>query len=193
MDKKTQGHKLPANWPKHLRYLASSVYHTSVPTSLRKHIEESCQAIQDVPSETVKRPKVVIRAILTDSHPAKGQFGLFAAQKIPPKSHIVDYIGELHCDERPESDYDLCLCRFADGVSVGVDARAMGNEARFVNDYRGVQSKPNAVFLDRRTATGELRMSIWSSSGEIKKGEEILVSYGKSWWRSRLPEDISEG
>ena len=69
----------------------------------------------------------------------------------------------------------------------------MGNEARFVNDYRGVQSKPNAVFLDRRTATGELRMSIWSSSGEIKKGEEILVSYGKSWWRSRLPEDISEG
>jgi len=61
----------------------------------------------------------------------------------------------------------------------------MGNEARFVNDYRGISGKANAVFLDGRTSFGELKMSIWSSSGEIKKGEEILVSYGKSWWQSR--------
>jgi len=66
-----------------------------------------------------------------------------------------------------------------------VDASVMGNEARFVNDYRGIRDKPNAVFVENRTPQGELRISIWSSKDPIKKGDEILVSYGKSWWRSR--------
>ena len=93
--------------------------------------------------------------------------------------------GEVHCDDRPNSDYDLLLCRLAEGVSVGVDASAMGNHARFVNDFRGIAIKPNALFIDTRTALGEIRISIWSSNKEIKKGDEILVSYGKTWWRSR--------
>ena len=28
-------------------------------------------------------------------------------------------------------------------------------------------------------------MSIWTDGEEIKKGDEILVSYGKAWWRAR--------
>jgi hypothetical protein len=64
----------------------------------------------------------------------------------------------------------------------------MGNEARFVNDYRGIRSKPNAVFVESRTSQGELRMSIWSSKDPIQKGDEILVSYGKNWWRSRIAQ-----
>lgn len=93
-------------------------------------------------------------------------------------------IGEIHCDDRPESDYDLSLHRFPDGISVGVDASRAGNEARFTNDYRGVRNKPNAIFTDYRTPAGEMRMCIQSRE-EIKKGEEILVSYGKSWWSHR--------
>jgi hypothetical protein len=72
---------------------------------------------------------------------------------------------------------------------VGLDASTMGNEARFINDYRGIRAKPNALFCDRRTAAGELRMSIWSSAEGVKKGEEILVSYGKAWWRARISTD----
>lgn len=71
-----------------------------------------------------------------------------------------------------------------DGSSIGIDASKMGNEARFINDYRGIAEKPNAIFSDTRDHEGELRMYIWSSQ-EIKKGDEILVSYGKSWWRTR--------
>jgi hypothetical protein len=77
------------------------------------------------------------------------------------------------------------LFRSADGLSIGVDASEMGNEARFVNDYRGIRDKPNASFEDDRSADGELRMSVWSLNSPISKGEEILVSYGKSWWRAR--------
>ena len=92
-------------------------------------------------------------------------------------------LGEMHCDDRPTSDYDLSLCRLSDGTSVGIDARKKGNQARFVNDYRGIADRPNVSFLERRNEQGELRMSLYSGTQEIKKGSELLVSYGKSWWQ----------
>lgn len=61
----------------------------------------------------------------------------------------------------------------------------MGNEARFINDFRGVAKKPNARFQERRNEKGELCMSVWSSSETIKKGDEILLSYGKGFWKAR--------
>lgn len=122
---------------------------------------------------------------MTDGHPARGQRGLFASRKIPPRTHIIDYVGEVHCDDRPHSDYDLSLYRTSEGISVGVDASRMGNEARFINDYRGVAAKPNAIFEEHRNSAGELCMAVWSGKDEIKKGQEILVSYGKGFWQAR--------
>jgi SET domain-containing protein len=97
----------------------------------------------------------------------------------------------VHSDNRPESDYDLSLYRTQYGVSIGIDASRMGNEARFINDYRSVRDKPNASFEDDRSANGELRMSVWSKNLPIQKGEEILVSYGKSWWRERQEDEAA--
>jgi SET domain-containing protein len=114
-----------------------------------------------------------------------GQYGLFATKKIPPNTFILFYLGEVHADARETSDYDLSLFRGQGDISIGVDAQKMGNEARFVNDYRGVATKPNAIFKDARTEDGELRMGIWSATTEIKKGEEILLSYGRRWWKAR--------
>ena len=139
-----------------------------------------------------------------------GQSGLFAAKKIPPRTYLLDYLGEVHCDNRQSSDCDLSLYRTPDGlVSVGVDASAMGNEGRFVNDYRGIRTRPNAQFEERRADNGELRMTVWTGSEAIRKGEEILVStgvnsntlsltvlhpqvsYGKSWWSHRRLQEPS--
>ena len=69
----------------------------------------------------------------------------------------------------------------------------MGNEARFINDYRGVAAKPNALFEERRNAAGELCMAVWSGKEEIKKGQEILVSYGKGFWQARARSNAAEG
>jgi len=126
-----------------------------------------------------------VRPIVDHLHAAHGQHGLFATKKIPAQTLIVEYIGEVHSDDRPTSDYDISLYRFPGGENVGVDAASMGNEARFVNDYRGVRPKPNAQFADRWTASGDLRMGIWSLAPGIRKGDEIVVSYGKSWWAAR--------
>ncbi|KZT74883.1 hypothetical protein DAEQUDRAFT_720067 [Daedalea quercina L-15889] len=157
--------KAPPHWPADILYITEQQYHSSVPAEYRLQL--------------------VIRPITESSHPAHGQFGLFAVKRIPPRTHIVDYIGEVHCDDRLGSDYDLSLYRTPAGFSVGIDAQRMGNEARFVNDYRAIKSKPNAFFDERRTEGGELRMSVWSGSDPIKKGDEILVSYGKGWWQAR--------
>ncbi|KAK0505962.1 SET domain protein [Armillaria luteobubalina] len=171
----------PPHWPKDVVYLSSPTYHASVTMDARKFMEPSPVK----KGAWGKSSVVVIRRISSPEHPASGQLGLFAAKKIPPKTHIVDYIGIIHCENRRDSDYDLCLHRFEDGSCIGVDAGRMGNEARFVNDFRGIKNKPNAVFADRRNEFGDLRMGIWSSHEGIKKGEEIVVSYGKAWWLAR--------
>jgi hypothetical protein len=171
----------PGNWPLDVRYIAVPHYHTSVPANIRSYLEGVS------PSENRQKEDgvhVTIRRLCCRSHPAYGQYGLFAAKKIAARTRIVDYLGEVHGDER-ESDYDLSLYRTQNGDNIGIDARHHGNEARFINDFRGVRSRPNALFADGRTRCGELRISVWSGSEGIKKGEEILVSYGKSWWSAR--------
>ncbi|TDL28797.1 hypothetical protein BD410DRAFT_711674 [Rickenella mellea] len=178
--------KCPSHWPANIRYLTTQHYAPTISTSVMTHIKGTSRSHDGRMNRQSGRPIVAIRAIEDPSHPAIGQFGLFATKRIPPHSHIVDYIGEVHSDDRPESDYDLSLYRTADGsVNVGVDASKMGNEARFVNDYRRIHPKPNAAFRDGRNDAGELCMSVWSQADPIRKGEEILVSYGKAWWQAR--------
>lgn len=176
MPKAANNPPTPTHWPRGLRYIAEQYYHTSVPIPLQTFLRPNSNrsGIGADHSSSL----VVIRPIKDPNHPAFGQCGLFAAKKIPPKAHILDYLGEVHCDDRPDSDYDLSLYRAQD-VSVGVDASQMGNEGRFINDFRGVQARPNALFEERRTPTAELCMSVWSGPEPIKKGDEILVSYGK--------------
>jgi SET domain-containing protein len=140
---------------------------------------------------------VSITAISDQAHPACGQSGLFAKRHLAPDSFILLYLGVIHGQEDadPTSDYDLSLDR---ELNVGIDASKSGNEARFINDYRGVtQRGPNAEFRDvwvePRHGKYERRMAVFVlSSGKsgkraagIKKGEEILVSYGKGFWSER--------
>lgn len=171
----------PPRWPTEIQYLRSQRYHSSVPEKIRARL---CPKTQQGHTSFTP-PPVAIKVIVAEGHPAKGQRGLFATRKIPPRSHILDYVGEAHCDERLSSDYDLSLYHSPDGISVGVDASRAGNEARFINDYRGVATRPNAIFEERRNPCGELCMAVWSGSEGIKKGQEVLVSYGKGFWQAR--------
>jgi SET domain-containing protein len=70
---------------------------------------------------------------------------------------------------------------------LALDARHIGNEGRFVNDYRNTGRRANVEFRLRRDARGELRQGIFVCAKEgISAGEELLISYGKSFWRSRI-------
>jgi hypothetical protein len=95
-------------------------------------------------------------------------------------------------------------------VNVGIDAEKMGNEARFINDYRGVpislpgvrstsakthtiltRPRPNAFFREV-WIEGMLCMGVWSEKEGIRKGEEIVLSYGKGWWSARNQFGLEE-
>jgi hypothetical protein len=108
----------------------------------------------------------------------------------------LPYLGYVHnqIDIDDTSDYDLSLDR---EHGIGVDATTMGNEARFINDYRGVSTAPNAefrdIFFDIGTGKVEKRVGVFvlsaGKSGKrakgIGRGHEILVSYGKGFWTER--------
>ncbi|KAI0308248.1 SET domain protein [Multifurca ochricompacta] len=160
----------PKNWPNHVQYLTVPRFHTSISTNALSFLKGS--SIDGVSLPPAPRSLGAIRLIIDPSHPAHGQRGLFAAKKIPARTLIIEYIGEVHSEMRPTSNYDISLHRFP-------------MKARFVNDYRGIQPKPNAEFADRRTTGGDLRMGIWSLAEGIRKGDEIVVSYGKAWWMAR--------
>ncbi|EJP67945.1 SET domain-containing protein [Beauveria bassiana ARSEF 2860] len=215
----------PKNWPSTLPYLTAPLHGKDLtPAHLAairtKPSSSSASSTADVPvisaadTPPLPCPRVKIQPITSPaSHPALGQCGLFAARNLAPGTLILAYLGRVHAGGggsaagaagKSSSDYDLWLDREAD---VAVDAAACGNEARFVNDYRGVgPARPNAEFRPAFCERwGEVCVGVWvmaaaaggkgkgqGGKGGIRKGEEILVSYGKGFWEERRRE-MEEG
>ena len=137
--------KLPKNWPQDVSFLTTPCYSRSIqPDELQvPNASASSLPLLGVPNGAC--PDVQIRHIVDSSHPARGQHGLFAARNLNPNGFVCFYIGLVHNHSETDSasDYDLSLDR---ELGIGVDATRMGNEARFINDYRGIQDAPNAEF-----------------------------------------------
>ncbi len=178
--------KIPQNWPASLVYLRQPVFSKAIDKSTTSRLS-SGKPLKTAVSVTK------IKMIESASHPANGQHGLFAAIDLAPNSFILDYVGFYHLptpeDSDASSDYDLSLRH--DDLYLGIDAAKMGNEARMINDYRGVKEAANARFDSYVNEDGEVKMGVFAmGSGKkggkgIKKGEEICVSYGKGYWKER--------
>lgn len=210
---------IPKNWPPSVPYLRTPTYSKALTLSQFRDLRTKPKDAVEIPLSIPLGPcaSVKITTITNPSHPANGQCGLFATKDLPPCTFILPYVGEIHETSDSKygtSDYDLSIDRSAD---LAVDASRCGNEARFVNDFRGVPGKPeivkgkgmvtakaiaNAEFRevwDGRPGRGERCMGVWvlpagkSGKGKgIKKGEEILVSYGRGFWGARTSGDGAE-
>ncbi|KAH9886574.1 hypothetical protein F4778DRAFT_472658 [Xylariomycetidae sp. FL2044] len=196
----------PKNWSQSIPYLSGPFYapHLTKPQLLALKTRPP-DLTAEIPRTLKPGPSslVNILPISEPSHPAKGQYGLFAARALPPGSLILPYYGHVHSSSPPyslaheKSDYDLWIDRDA---GLAVDADRMGNEARFVNDYRGVRARPNAEFVecwDARRSERTMAVFVLPASRKqavkkapqgIAKGEEIVVSYGKGFWGNREHE-----
>lgn len=201
---------LPKNWPPTLPYLRTPTYSKLLSPAQLSILRTQPPNAPAIPVNAPLGPcsSVKITPISDPLHPANGQSGLFATRDLAPGTFVLCYMGELHgsssLEEKErygESDYDLSIDRDGD---IAVDASRMGNEARFFNDYRGVpgKTKPNVEFKecwDGRANRGERCMGVWVlKEGKnkkfkgIKKGEEILVSYGRGFWGARRGEESWE-
>jgi hypothetical protein len=197
----------PKSWPTNLPYLTGPLYS---PTITQEHL--TALRTQDLALTSIninKGPSTLVKItpIFSPTHPASGQSGLFAATDLKPGTFILQYLGVIHCspeldegqeniitDPHAASNYDLSLDR---ELRIGVDADKAGTEARFINDYRAVAERPNAEFKEiwdgRRKERG---MGVFvlpegkKGKGKgVKRGEEILVSYGKGFWGVRKGEE----
>lgn len=194
----------PKGWDPRLPYLISPTHSKLVTKDQLASLKTNCPSLPQIPSQATQAPypAVKITPITTPTHPANGQSGLFATRPLKPGAFVLLYLGNLHPEGDPSaasSDYDLWLDREA---GVAVDAQRCGNEARFVNDYRGVGARPNAEFREVWSARHGLRcMAVFAlpegkrekkGSGGVRKGEEILVSYGKGFWGHRFSDGGDE-
>jgi hypothetical protein len=202
---------LPKNWPPNIQYLVTPSYSKILSPTHKMTLQTRPRDALPIPPNNTKGPcsLVKITNIISPSHPAVGQSGLFAAKDLKPGTFILQYLGEIHPSANPlqsenvegdpheSSNYDLSLDRES---RIGIDADKKGNEARFINDYRGVAEKPNAEFKEVwDEGRGERGMGVWvfpeGKSGKnkgIKKGEEILVSYGRGFWGARKTSEGDE-
>ncbi|KAI0105219.1 hypothetical protein GGR51DRAFT_194503 [Nemania sp. FL0031] len=200
----------PKNWPSSIPYLSQPSLAPHLTKIQRESLRiRSPDLVATMPSNFPRGPSSLVKIIPINDpiHPANGQAGLFAARHLEPGALILPYYGLVHSSLPPyslthdKSDYDLWLNRES---GVAVDADQAGNEARFINDYRGVCERPNAEFRqcwDMRS--GQQCMAVFvlpagknaptktktkTSASGIAKGAEILVSYGKGFWSKRKEE-----
>ncbi|KAI8589588.1 hypothetical protein BDZ88DRAFT_417357 [Geranomyces variabilis] len=189
----------PKNWPASVKFLAKNHWADSIPRNLLSFyvpqqwpLPSPVSTVTPPPTHTpfpikeaTKERRVSIKKITVPSHPAFGQCGLFASTCLPARSHVLDYVGQvrLAADASETSDYILSFDRV---TALSLDAEFAGGEGRFCNDYRGVCDKANVEFDPYRDSkTGQVKMGIWVLAKDIKKGDELCVSYGKGWWRER--------
>ncbi|ORE17670.1 hypothetical protein BCV71DRAFT_149045, partial [Rhizopus microsporus] len=136
------------------------------------------------PSIKEQRKNVKIKKITDPKHPCYGAYGLFAAQTLQPKQLIIDYLGVVEYQDGYEATSDYVLKY---GVDLSIDAGRCGNEARFCNDFRGCGPEPNVCFMNYMDEnTKHIKVGIFvNGNRKIKKGDELLVTYGKSFWAKR--------
>lgn len=204
----------PANWPHKTIYLTRPKLTSKFPSSLLPFFHTSGGKFAPKPTahpghiqiKTVSDPShpaygqcgLVAKKKISPGELIIPYLGVIHAtfvraedtESTPEIEQLIQLDAE-HCD----SDYDLCLVRISASdprnpfpglhVSIGVDAAKAGNAARFINDYRGVGTTPNAEFRVGTGEAGELRMEVWSLKSGVNKGDELLVSYGKGWWNAR--------
>jgi hypothetical protein len=196
---------VPKLWPEEIIYLTKPVLSSNISGESLTLLNGKPNPALLISQSDGPCPRVRITPINSSTHPANGQSGLFASQHLEAGSFILFYLGFVHSevDTDPNSNYDLSLDR---ELGIGIDATKMGNEGRFINDYRGITSAgPNAEFKEVWINAGkgftEKRMAVYvlpaGKSGKrakgIGKGEEILVSYGKGFWKERnVDENLDE-
>lgn len=180
--------QLPDGWPEDVTFLADYVWSDDVSAPLVKLYggkQSQTDALERAPREAPPTPcdAVFVAAITDSSHPAHGQHGLFARRCLEQGEHVLDYLGRVSEAENRSSDY---VVDFGEHSELALDGLTMGSEARFINDYRNTGRHPNVEFRLWRGQRGELRQGVFVCAKRVREGDELLISYGRSYWKARV-------
>jgi SET domain-containing protein len=115
--------------------------------------------------------------------------GLFACRDLNPGEMVGEYTGALTRDWAAEvkeaSDFKPYLLRFPFDCPYAIDSEKEGNEMRFINH----SSKNHNVDRLYLFHSGLLHV-IFIVRTTISKHRQILLDYGKNYWRASSPMEI---
>ena len=189
----------PSGWPsedvRYIQYLDLSDpeinqdFKQRVVSSLNRYKTKFC---------TPASKNVRVKVITDKSHPAYGQRGLFAARNIKPREWILHYSGQVLPDSNQQTyDSNYCL-QYTEQHSI--DGWKVGNEARFINDYRGIpcsrgsKSKPNVEFAEFDVPGGkkkEVPKHI-ATENETQYYEQLMAQAQKPKEKTTVPKSQVE-
>ena len=110
-------------------------------------------------------------------------YGVFAKEDIPPYSTLNHYAGLLMLDEEIDPDHDSTFS-FTEYKTFSIDAMKHGNWCRFMNHCPEKEPKNNAIPWEYYHETGP-KIVFTSGAKGIKKGKQILYSYGDDYWTEK--------
>ncbi|KAI8823538.1 uncharacterized protein EV422DRAFT_359422 [Fimicolochytrium jonesii] len=180
---------LPAisGWPADFPYLLEYEWAPTIQSDIRQRYVGWCAFADEdeIDRKSVSRSEghLCVREITDQGHPARGEGGLFAARQIKQFQFIVDYVGVIRLTSEIPANLTYTLSFHG---NLSVDASIRGNEGRFINDWHGIASRPNAAFdTYRDVETGQVRVGAFSLNRTIEPGEEIVVPYGAEFWGAK--------
>lgn len=119
-------------------------------------------------------------------------YGVFAQELIKKDEFIVEYTGVVYSSV-DDSTYAWKYPCVPGGFGVAkrtfmIDGRLCGNEGRFVNDPldpKAINVKLGLVYVN-----GCYHV-VYLAARDIEPGEQLLVSYGEDYWKTRLGENLN--
>ncbi|KAL7421831.1 hypothetical protein Q5752_003602 [Cryptotrichosporon argae] len=127
----------PALWPPSVTYLTRARLSPSFPPALVPLLfDPPAPGARFAPRATAHPAHVVVRRIELAGHPAAGQLGLFARQKIAPKTLVLPYLGIVHASFLPDGEAEggLDCTGEGDGEGAGT-AGGAGADEHAESDY----------------------------------------------------------
>lgn len=110
-------------------------------------------------------------------------YGVFAAQNIKKGDFVGEYSGILREVQKAPDNLDYAWYYSFDGLDgkkLVVDGKKQGNELRFINHA----NDPNTIRIDVLGKDGIFHV-VYVASRDIKKDEQLTVSYGEGYFTSR--------
>jgi len=185
--KKNKSQEIPENWPLGVRFVSGLNWKPNRRYYRRTH-RLSAQMQQKIREELGYQyimPDVIIKKITDISHPCYNEYGLFAKRNIPKYTYIGTYGGVVIKSVSAVMHSFDYFVQFPEKTECFIDAKYEGNEARFINDYRGTGKDDNVVFMPARAKqVGEVFIAVVAVA-DIVEGEEILVDYGTAYWDAK--------
>jgi len=166
----------PAGWPRDVQFSSALIFPGSKDLSKNHTIQKQMDGVK-----ILKCPA---------DHKCKGELGLFARRAFEPDQVLGHYAGKVLLEQdfpSQSSDDELTkyVFDFVEEEGCFIDAKTVGNEARFVNDYRGIASTPNAEFVESSLPSTGQKVIYLVVTQHMQAGVEILVDYGEKYWKGR--------